>query len=147
MTPATRIFRDAALLAGAPAFVDPSTNVSINVISATLGAAGALTVQVATTAGTPTTTTLTSSLNPSNPGSGVTFTATVTGMAPTGTVNFTNGGASIAGCASATVSGSGNVRTATCFTSSLTAGTHSIVATYSGDAGNAPSVSSALRKS
>ncbi len=145
MTPATQgNFHDAALLAGAPAFVDASTNLSINVISATPGAAGALTVQVATTTGSPTTTTLASSLNPSNPGSGVTFTATVTGLAPTGTVSFTDGGASIAGCALATVSGSGNVRTAACFTSSLTAGTHNIVATYSGDAGNAPSVSSAL---
>ncbi len=145
MTPATQgNFHDAALLAGAPAFVDASTNLSINVISATPGAAGALTVQVATSTGTPTTTTLASSLNPSNPGSGVTFTATVTGLAPTGSVSFTDGGASIAGCASAVVSGIGNVRTASCFTSSLTAGTHSIVATYSGDAANAPSTSSAL---
>ena len=40
----------------------------------------------------PTTTTLASSLNPSTFGASVTFTATVTGTAPTGSVNFTDGG-------------------------------------------------------
>ncbi len=144
MTPATGSFGDAALLVGAAPFVDPSTNLSINVVSATPGATGQVLVQVSTTAGTPTTTTLTSSQNPSNAGAGVTFTATVTGTAPTGTVNFTDGGASIAGCAAATVNGSGNVRTATCLTSALAAGTRSIVANYSGDAGNTGSASPVL---
>ena len=144
MTPATGSFGDAALLVGAAPFVDPSTNVSINVVSATPGATGQILVQVSTSAGTPTTTTLTSSNNPSNPGSSVTFTATVSGIAPTGTVNFTDGGASIAGCAAATLNGSGNVRTATCATTALAAGTHSIVANYSGDAANTGSASPAL---
>ena len=144
MTPATGSFGDAALLVGAAPFVDPSTNVSINVVSATPGANGQILVQVSTSVGTPTTTTLTSSNNPSNPGSNVTFTATVTGVAPTGTVNFTNGGASIAGCAAAALVGSGNVRTATCATTALAAGPHSIVANYSGDAGNTGSASAAL---
>ncbi|MEO8347032.1 MAG: FG-GAP-like repeat-containing protein [Betaproteobacteria bacterium] len=52
MTPATSSFGDAALVVGAAAFVDPSTNVSINVVSATPGAGGLLTVQVST--GSPT---------------------------------------------------------------------------------------------
>ena len=144
MTPATASFGDAALLVGAAPFVDPSTNVSINVVSATPGANGQILVQVSTSAGNSTTTTLTSSNNPSNPSSSVTFTATVTGISPTGTVNFTSDGASIAGCAAATVNGSGNVRTATCATTTLAAGTHSIVASYSGDAGNTGSSSLAL---
>ena len=57
----------------------------------------------------------------------------------TGNVNFTDGGTSISGCSAAALGGSGNTRTATCSTSSLAVGTHSIVATYSGDGANAPS--------
>jgi len=91
-----------------------------------------------------TTTALTSSLNPSTVGANVTFTATVMGSNPTGSVNFSDGGVSIAGCAAVALSGSGNTRTAACSTSSLSAGTHSIVAAYGGDAGNAPSSSAAL---
>ena len=60
-------------------------------------------------------------------GTSVTFTATVTGVAPTGSVNFTDGGTSIAGCSAVALTGSGNTRTAACSTSALTAGTHSIV--------------------
>ena len=104
---------------------------------------------VALTAGggtvtTATTTTLGSSLNPSTASAGVTFTASVTGNAPTGNVAFTDGGSAISGCAAAALSGSGNTRTAACSTASLAAGTHSIVAAYAGDAANAASTSSAL---
>jgi len=74
----------------------------------------------------------------------VTFTASVSGTAPTGTVAFKDGGVNIAGCAAVATSGSGNTRTAACSTSSLTQGTHTIVATYSGDAGNSPSTSRSL---
>jgi hypothetical protein len=89
-------------------------------------------------------TTLASSPNPSKHGASVTFTASVTGVAPTGTVNFTDGGASINGCAARSLSGSGNTRTATCTTASLTSSTHSIVARYSGSAANAASNSAVL---
>ncbi len=78
-----------------------------------------------------TTTGLTSSTNPANAGSPVTFTATVSGSAPTGTVTFTDGGAAMGCNAVAVTSG-----TATCSTSALTVGTHNITASYSGDAGN-----------
>src|SRR5207302_154568 len=74
----------------------------------------------------------------------VTFTANVAGTAPTGSVNFKDGVTSISGCAASAVAGAGNSRTATCTTSSLSLGTHSIVASYSGDAGNTTSSSAAL---
>ncbi len=91
----------------------------------------------------PTTTTLSSSANPASFGQNVTFTATVTGITPTGTVTFTDNGTNI--CAASPVSGSGNARTATCATTSLSVGLHTnIRATYNGDGGNAPSTSSAL---
>jgi hypothetical protein len=92
----------------------------------------------------PTTTMLVSSLNPATVGATVTFTATVTGSNPTGTVNFTDGGSSIAGCAAVALSGAGNSKTAACSTSSLAVGTHSIIASYGGDANNAGSSSAAL---
>ena len=90
---------------------------------------------------TPTTTTLGSSPNPSTFGASVTFTATVNGTNPTGTVNFKDGASSIASCGAQTVSGAGNSRTAVCITSALAVGTHSVTATYSGDAGNQTSTS------
>jgi uncharacterized delta-60 repeat protein len=90
-------------------------------------------------------TTLASSLNPARRGQNVTFTATVTGTTPTGTVGFTSNGTPITGCTAASLSaGSGNVRTAKCVTSFATAGTFNIVANYSGDGGNAPSSTAPL---
>ncbi len=74
----------------------------------------------------------------------MTFTATVTGSSPTGSVNFKDGTTSISGCAAIALGGSGNTRSATCATSGLAVGTHSVVAAYSGDAGNAASTSVAL---
>ena len=86
---------------------------------------------------------LTSSLNPSNTGDAVTFTATVSGGAgtPTGTVTFNDGSNAVSGCSSLALSGSG---TATCATSTLSAGTHSITAAYSGSASYNAGTSSAL---
>ncbi len=91
-----------------------------------------------------TTTTLISSPNPSTAGTSITFTATVTGAGPTGSVRFIDSGAPIAGCAAATLGGTGISRTATCSTPALTVGTHNIVAVYGGDAGNTASSSAAL---
>ncbi len=90
------------------------------------------------------TTTVVSSANPSTVGVNVTFTATVSGLAPTGSVNFKDGASSITGCSAVALTGSGNSKTAQCTTSSLTAATHSITAAYGGDAGNAASTSAAL---
>jgi hypothetical protein len=77
-------------------------------------------------------------------GASVTFTATVVGSNPTGSVNFKDGASSISGCSAVALAGSGNSRTAACSTSTLTAATHSITAAYSGDAGNNASASAVL---
>src|SRR5207247_10543679 len=77
-------------------------------------------------------------------GASVTFSASVTGFSPTGSVNFTDGGVSISGCAPIALSGSGNTRSAVCSTSSLSVGTHSVAAAYAGDASNSGSTSAAL---
>ena len=80
-----------------------------------------------------TSTSLISSANPSAIGQQVTFTATVAAsgggsVQPQGTVTFTDGSATLA---TITLSAGG---AASFSTSALTAGTHSIIATYSGDA-------------
>jgi len=92
----------------------------------------------------PSTSAVASSLNPAPPATSITFTATVTGAAPTGTFNFRDGATSIAGCSAVALTGSGNVRTAACSTSALTAGTHSITAVFAGDAVNNSSTSPPL---
>ncbi|MEJ7667862.1 MAG: S8 family serine peptidase [Casimicrobiaceae bacterium] len=106
--------------------------------------AAAAVLAAANAAARPTTTTLTSSANPATSGASVAFTATVTGTAPSGTVNFADGGASIAGCDAVALTGTGNTRTAGCSTNALPVGSHSIVANYSGDAANAASASTPL---
>ncbi len=93
---------------------------------------------------TTATTTLVSSLNPAGVGASVTFTATVTGSTPTGTVDFTDGGSSIASCSAVPLSGGGSSPTASCTTNALAAGMHTIIADYAGDANNTASVSNAL---
>ncbi len=89
-------------------------------------------------AGTPTATSLTSSINPSTHGTSVTFTATVSPSVPNGeTVTFYNGGTQIG-----TGTTSGSVVTFT--TAVLAVGTDPITATYSGDVNFFGSTSSAV---
>ncbi len=87
----------------------------------------------------PTATTLSSSQNPSSYLQPVTFTATVTddGRSPTGTVTFTADGNVI--CAAVPLVPIQNGSTATCLIATLTAGSHNILASYSGDSTFAPS--------
>jgi hypothetical protein len=90
----------------------------------------------------PTTTALTSTPNPSSFGQTVTFTATVSSQffkfQPTGTVSFFDGTTNI---------GNSNLNSsgvATLTTSTLSVGTHSMTATYNGDANFLPSTSPVL---
>ena len=85
------------------------------------------------------TTTIVSSVNPSIVGQAITFTASVAGNFPTGTVQFMDGGINLG--SPVTLSGGG---IAQLITSTLTQGTHPITAVYSGDANNAGSTSSTL---
>ncbi|MGH9307645.1 MAG: Ig-like domain repeat protein [Acidimicrobiales bacterium] len=82
---------------------------------------------------TSTTTSLAPSSNPSTVGHQVTFTATVNPSPSGGTVDFTDGGTTISGCGAVTV----NVTTqqATCSVTYSSAGSHTVGAIYSGDAG------------
>jgi len=83
-------------------------------------------------AASPTAETLGSSANPSAVGQAVTLTATVSPIPDAGTVAFTDGGATIAGCGTVGVNiASGQ---ATCTTMFSAPGQHSILAAYSGDA-------------
>jgi hypothetical protein len=92
-------------------------------------------------AGSATTTSLISSLNPSGSGVAVTFTATVATVGakpPTGTVTFKDG---------TTTLGTGTLNVslmATFTTSTLSVGAHSITAVYGGDANNVSSTSAVL---
>jgi hypothetical protein len=82
-----------------------------------------------------------SSQNPSTAGQSVTFTATVTGDRPSGTVTFKDNGVAISDCGPGTVSSAG---TATCTTTSLPAGSDSVTALYNGDVDNLASTSATL---
>ncbi len=89
----------------------------------------------------PTTTALSSSLNPLNYGQAVTLTATVTPTAPyqpTGTVTFKNGPATL-GIGTLNASG-----VATLTTAKIPVGANTLTATYNGDAFNGKSVSAAI---
>jgi hypothetical protein len=91
--------------------------------------------------------TLASSLNPSLMGDLVTLSATVAGLAPTGTVGFYDGGRAISGCDKQSLREASGAMVATCATSKLTLGTHSITATYSGDRSNTAMTSAPLLQS
>ena len=81
---------------------------------------------------------LTSSLNPSNFGQSVTFTATINSTSATGMVSFYDGMTLLA------VQSSITAGVATFSTSSLAVGDHTITAVYSGDASHAPSSTSLI---
>ncbi|HTR57390.1 MAG TPA: Ig-like domain repeat protein [Casimicrobiaceae bacterium] len=89
---------------------------------------------------TVTTTFLVSDINPIADQTRITYTATVTGTSPTGTVAFSDNGTDIPGCGAIPLAGSGNARPVACATTAFV-GTHAIAARYSGDATNSPSLS------
>jgi hypothetical protein len=114
--------------------VATGTAVGTSVVSATFsGVTGSTELTVIKAA---TTTVVTSSANPSSVGKSITITATVSGYSPTGAVTFTvDGGAIVIGPVTL------NAATASASLSGLTAGSHTIVASYGGDVSNQPSVS------
>jgi Autotransporter beta-domain/Bacterial Ig-like domain (group 3) len=85
----------------------------------------------------PTTTSLSASANATIAGQSVTFTATVSGFAPTGTVTFMDGAATLG-------TGALSGGTATFTTAALSSGSHSITAVYGGDSNNTGSSSSTV---
>ena len=95
---------------------------------------------VLTVLANPTAVSLVSSANPATAGQPVTLTATAAGSyaMPTGSVTFLDGTNPI-GTAALNSSG-----VATLTTASLSAGSHSLTASYAGDGGSAPSASSVL---
>ena len=95
-------------------------------------------VFVETVIGAPTTTSLTSSLNPLPIGQGTTLTATVTSSSATGTVTFMDGTTTLG---VGTLNSSGVATYAATFSAG---GLHVLTAVYSGDGLNATSTSSAL---
>src|SRR5262249_6161632 len=95
-----------------------------------------------------TSTTLTSSLNPADQGTPVTFTATVTptevsGLTPDGNVQFQDGVTALGGPLTCVDQGN-NTCSAQLTTSSLTGGPHSITAAYLGGTNHDPSTSNAV---
>jgi uncharacterized repeat protein (TIGR01451 family) len=120
---------DGSGVATAPTFTANGIAGAYNVTATLVGTSLTATFSLKNTASTSTA--VSSSLNPSLLGQSVTFTATVTsaGGTPTGTVQFKDGVNNLG--IPVTLNGSGQ---ATFTTSSLTAGTHTITAVYSGDA-------------
>jgi hypothetical protein len=125
---------DASGVATAPVFTaNGSAGGPYSVVASLAGGSPAASFSLTNTK-TPTATTVLSSVNPSDLGQNVTFTATVTGGtgAPTGVVQFTDGASNLGSPVSCVASGV-NTCTAQVSTSILTTGTHTISATYSGD--------------
>ena len=84
---------------------------------------------------------LSSSVNPTVAGVNVVFTATIAsvgGIIPTGTVVFADGGTTIG------TSAVGSTGSATFATSTLSVGSHTITATYSGDKNDAPATATLI---
>ena len=139
LTPAQVIAKIQATARAFPAGSTCTTSLcGAGMIDAGAAVAAAVVVPVATTAA------VVSSLNPATAGTGVTFTATVTGSAPTGSVAFKDNGASLSGCSAVALVGTGASKTAQCIAPSLAAGTHPVTVAYTGDTANLASTSTTL---
>lgn len=111
---------------------------TIQLASNATNSPGTLTLSGESDALEPTKTTIVSSQNPSALSSVVTFTATVSGASPSGTIKFYDG-STLLGSSSTDSTG-----TATFNISSLTLGSHNITAAFTGDVSNSPSTSDVL---
>ena len=124
----------------APTVVGDLIQGSVTVLSDAGNAPNVIAVSGQVLTVNPTTVSLISSENPSLLGDAVTFTASIASSDTTlaGTVDFLDGTTVI--CHAVAVAAKG----ATCTTSALTLGTHSVTASYTGDSDNAAGVSPAL---
>jgi hypothetical protein len=134
--------RTAQLAAGSARFTTSSLAIGSHSLTATYDGDGrnaASSAQRVTEMVTPAISATALAASPAviNAGQSVTFTATVTGMEPTGAVTFSEGSTTLG-----TVSLSSG--RATYSTSGLSVGNHTIVAAYSGDSANAPSFSASI---
>lgn len=91
----------------------------------------------------PSATVVVSSSSAAEYGASVTFTATVTGVNPGGTVTFKDGSVTLG---TSTLTGSGGTRSAILTTSALSVGTHGITAEYAGDTNHATSTSTTINQ-
>lgn len=116
---------------GGNSYADPSAaNISYGRGSSTAGTPGQITLSF----GAPSAATVTASTATSYPGQSVTFRAFVDPTDGGGTISFTNDGTALAGCSNLPfASGGGTDWEASCSTTSLTNGSHTITALYSGD--------------
>ena len=139
LTPAQVIAKIQATARAFPAGSTCTTSLcGSGIIDAGAAVAAAIVVPGATVAA------VTSSQNPASFGTSVTFTATVTGTAPTGNVAFKDNGTALAGCSAVALVGAGATKTAQCVATGLVAGTHPVTAVYAGDASNLTSTSASL---
>jgi hypothetical protein len=135
LPPGLSMASSSGAIIGTPIAVSATTTYSVTVTDANGAAATAsfgLTVNSAVTA-----TALSSSVNPSQFRQPVTFTAIVTGNAPTGVATFFDGGTQLG---VATLAGG----KASFTTSELAVGNHAITTRYGGDGSNAGSTSAVL---
>ena len=105
--------------------------------SSQIGEAAFTNVSVGPSPTLPTSTALTTTGSPSALGGSVTFVATVTGTSPSGTVQYSIDGVNVGAAVSLTVGATKS--TASYTTSTLSLGTHTVLAVYSGDAANSGS--------
>jgi hypothetical protein len=142
---ATTIGMGALNAAGTATFATSTLAIGSHSMTAVYGGDASHTASTSTVlnqviTGQATTTSLSSSLNPAAVGAAVTFTAKVTSTTgtPTGSVTFKDGATTLGtGVLDATAS-------ATLATNTLAAGSHSIIAIYSGDSSYATSTSTVL---
>jgi hypothetical protein len=136
-TPASAftVVNSATITATTPAHAGGAVNLTVTTSGGTSNAIS-YTFQFATT------TSLASSANPSIVGQSVTFTATVSPVPDGGTVAFSQDGNPIGACQSVAVNTL--TGTATCSQTYTSVGSHSLVATYSGNFGYSGSTSATL---
>jgi large repetitive protein len=141
----TTLATAATVTAGKATFTSSTLAIGSHSITAAFTGTGGFTTSGGTLAQTvqiATSNSVATSANPSNSGASVTFTATVTSTngIPQGTMAFKDGTTTLAsGVSVSTTTGK-----ATFSTSSLAAGTHSITAVFTGNAGWLASTSSAI---